>query len=160
MLEPEHPPGSAAGAGQEVVDVARRNLELLRPEGLNARLNVTAHRENVKAAAQAVTALLRDPPPDARAFVADATDAISCARELGELKPDIVLLDTPYGEQTAWADPHAGVVSLLNALVVTTQRGTAVGLVTANRFRLPDTAWERAGTWNVGKRRLWLLKKE
>jgi tRNA G10 N-methylase Trm11 len=106
-----------------------------------------------------VTNLLRDPAPRTHAFVADATDAAACTAGLGDLIPDVVLTDTPYGEQTTWADA-GGVGDLLQSLAQTTAPGAILALVTPNRLRLPATTWQRAGTWTIGKRRLWALRNQ
>ena len=149
----------ASDVDPDAVDLARRNLELLKPEGLADRAREIGHRDDADATIRPVYSILREPAPATRTFVADATDPTSCALGLGDVKPDIVLTDTPYGDQTVWADASREVGHLLASMEVTTAPGAVVGLVTSNRLRLPATTWQRAGTWNIGKRRVWLLHK-
>ena len=92
------------------------------------------------------------------AFVADATDAASCREGLRDLQPDIVLTDVPYGQQTHWKS-EGDLTLLLKSIGDIVRPGGVLGLVTPNRARLPMLdGWERAGTWGIGKRRLWVLR--
>jgi 23S rRNA (guanine2535-N1)-methyltransferase len=140
------------------VQVAVRNLALLRDDGLSARgEEVRVHRPHALDSVAAVASLLRGVPPVTRTFVADATDPAQCRSGLGDCLPDIVLTDVPYGEQTDW-DGDRQVADLLASLHLTAAPRAVLGLVTPNRLRMPDSPWQRAGTWNIGRRRIWLLR--
>ncbi|MFP5019374.1 rRNA methyltransferase [Pseudonocardia phyllosphaerae] len=111
-------PGVTALAGTDAdpgpLDLARRNLGLLGPGGLDARadeLDARA-REHAKPsyaeAAAAVRALRPASRPAWSVSPADALDPAATAAALGEHTPDVVLADLPHGRQTGWAADGSG----------------------------------------------------
>lgn len=92
------------------VELCERNLALLDSVGLNSRVEKlrqdldafrkVAHRQALESAGRLRAGL---PPPLARlAFVADAADPDAVRAGLGELRPDIVITDFPYGRISGW----------------------------------------------------------
>ncbi|BBG05216.1 MULTISPECIES: hypothetical protein [Pseudonocardia] len=108
-------PGITALVGTDVdpgpLDLARRNLGLLRTGGLSARaqeLDALSARHRKPAYAEAAGCARSLVPAGRPAWsvgVADALDRDRTRAMLGDLEPDVVLADLPHGRQTTWATP-------------------------------------------------------
>jgi hypothetical protein len=112
-------PGIAVLAGTDAdpapLDLARRNLGLLAPGGLDDRasaldgLAARHGKESYAVAAAAARATTPASRPEWRVGVADAGDPEAVRTALGGIEPDLVLADLPHGRQTSWAgEPGTG----------------------------------------------------
>ncbi len=106
-----------------------------------------AHRQALDSAGRLRAAL---PPPLTRlAFVADAADPDAVRAALGELRPDIVITDFPYGRISGWRGRAAegGIGTVLGSLAKAIAPGTIVAIATskANRPCMLTTNCSNAG---------------
>lgn len=123
---------TASDIDTEAVALAQRNLSLLTPQGLEARLRqVTllleqfgkpSHREALERIEELSRLLMNQSGlPAIHVFQANALSATDLAQHLAGEQPDLVLTDLPYGNQSTWidADPtggHSPAWRLLDAL--------------------------------------------
>jgi len=118
---------AASDVDPEPLALARRNLALLSAEGLAeratelSRLEQLHGKESHRAAAQAAAGLaagLASKGGDLPAVVepVDALDPAACATFARRVRPDVVITDVPYGEQTQWTTTH-GTAGSPDALV-------------------------------------------
>lgn len=157
----------------EAVELAARNLALLTPAGLDARVAALAdlrarygkesHAEALAHAAALRSRLPASPTFGARTFVADATSTPALLDQLGAGAVDLVIADVPHGRQTAWTMPGNGApptppASALLAALLPVLAPVAVVAVAANRGqRIDHPAYRRAGQWQIGKRHVIFL---
>lgn len=96
----------------DAIGIAAANLALLRRDGLAARerellgLADLHGRPSHRAAAEAARRLAADAAAEPRTVTATASvfDLDGLRRLAAEHRPDVVLTDVPYGEQTDWVD--------------------------------------------------------
>lgn len=141
------------------LDLARRNLALLDPGGLDARgaeleaLALRHAKPGYSAAAAAARRLNASPVPYELA-VADATDVAATAGLVERHRPRVVIADLPHGVQTGWSgstdDAGAELVTALasvlapDAVIAVSGRGRKVvlppGTRTVERLRVGHRA--------------------
>lgn len=135
--------------------LAQKNLDLLSEHGMAARsdeLAARAERLGKPAYLDAAAAALRLGRGLAErggalphgAAQADVFDPGQLRRALGGQRPNLVITDVPYGEQTSWDGPHgaAGINGMLRALedvldddavIAVATRGRKAGLIRERR---------------------------
>lgn len=116
-----HPGDISAVLGTDLdpaaVKLARKNLGLLSEQSMDARavelreraerLHKPAYLASAAAAARLAHWLAeRGDPLSYSVARADVFDPEELRRALGERRPDIVVTDVPYGEQTSWTGPN------------------------------------------------------
>ncbi len=153
------------------METSRRNLALLTPPGLEARRAELAallaqygkesHREALESAARLAQRLAGVPALELRAFQADAADPAALRRGLGELRPDLVISDLPYGQHSAWlgaaqetANPAAALLEGLRGLLAP---GGLVALAADKAQQIAHPAWRRLRRLRAGKRQVIIL---
>jgi 23S rRNA (guanine2535-N1)-methyltransferase len=168
----------ASDIDPDAVDLARRNLGLLTPEGLSARtaeieamlaqygkVSHAAALESAGRLRERMAASLDDHPIETRVFRADATVAGSIAHGLGGTPIDIVLTDIPYGDKSCWQLSDAGAASdapplwqMLDALTAVIAPKTVVSIATQKRQKARHPAYRCLDRFNLGKRRVTILQ--
>lgn len=168
----------ASDIDPDAVDLARRNLGLLTPEGLSSRTSEIedmlalygkdshfAALESAGRLRKCMVAALDDHSIATRVFQADATVAESMARGLESAQIDIVLTDVPYGDKSSWQLSDAGAASdapplwqMLDALTAVISPGTVVAIATQKRQKARHPAYRRLDRFNLGKRRVTILQ--
>lgn len=149
-------------ADPEPLALARRNLGLLAPGGLDARASdldglATRHgKPSYAEAAVAARALAPASRPEWRVASADARDPVATRDALAGAEPDVVLADLPHGRQTRWAGgngadaPETGFLTAVaavlppHAVVVAVGRGRSVPLPPGVRALEKGRAGHRA----------------
>ena len=146
-------------ADPDATGLAGRNLALLSPGGLDARVAQLRDRlavhgrpsyaEAIERAGR-LRARLGEATPPGRVFTADATDPVALRAGLGEDRPGIVLTDVPYGRSSSWAGP--GVGSLLEALRKVLPADAVVAVVSDKGQRLDHDGFRRLTRLKIGHR--------
>jgi SAM-dependent methyltransferase len=162
----------ASDIDPSVIPLAERNLSLLAPPGVDARVaqleqlylqfGKPAHAEAL-ASARRLRALLSGhqhlPPIQSRAFVADALDGPDLRRHLARGAADLVITDLPYGQRTRWqaAAPDPG-RALLEALREIVGPASIVAITASKDQKVAHEGYERVEQFQVGKRRVRLFR--
>ena len=160
----------------DAVRLARRNLALLTPDGLDARIGLLRERlaaygrdsyaEAVERAGRLRARLAGGGPP-ASCFTADAADPAALRRGLGGDRPDVVLTDLPYGRASGWAggvaarpgpDGAPGPAWLvLDALAAVVGPGPVIAVVTDKAEPVAHDGFRRLERLQLGHRRAAVL---
>lgn len=162
-----------------VAQVARRNLQLLSPEGLDVRAAELTQRaeafgkqshQDALTSARALRSRLESELQgrrlETRLWVANALDGAALAAAIGPARVDVVVADVPYGLHAHWQGnaPAAGVhgagvelEALLDALRAILKPGAVVGLVSDKGQKAQHPAYRRIERFQVGKRRVAIL---
>jgi tRNA G10 N-methylase Trm11 len=154
---------------EEVLALARENLRLLAPGGLEARIDElqSLHQrygkpshEAALASARALAAALGSELLASRCFRADARDAEQLRAGLGGETPEIVVADAPYGQLSSWSgegDEAPG--RMLGALAEVMAPGGVVALATSKDLKPTHPRFRRARQLRLGPRRVtWLVR--
>ena len=148
---------------EEMVQMARKNLSLLRQEGINKRIreihemieefNKPSHYEAKESALRLREMLKKD--MDFKVFQADALGPI----DLDE-KPDIIITDLPYGQLVSWSQDGGDMVDrLLDSLYEVAGEDTILGLCMDKKQKVKNEKFTRLERQKIGKRRFEILKK-
>jgi tRNA G10 N-methylase Trm11 len=167
-----HAPQLSAAIGSDAdeaaLSLARQNLRLLEPGGLQARADELAalfqqhgnpaHRAALDSARSLATAQAATIP--VHLFRADALDPAQLAEGLGPRRPDIVVADAPYGRLSSWSaggDGHP-LETMLGALAQVLPPGAVVALATGKETKIAHPRFHRARQLQLGGRRVtWLV---
>lgn len=160
----------------EAVTVARRNLSLLSDAGLSSRAleldrlmaeyGKDSHRD-ARASLERLRVLLQDGLAGRTlttgAFVCDALADGVLPSVLEGRRPEIVLADVPYGLHSTWLSaavggPRAPLDQLLHGLQPVLRPGSVLGIVSDKTQKPTHTAYERLEQFNVGRRRVVILR--
>ncbi len=144
------------------VELARRNLALLSPAGLTARvaelddLHRRFDRVSHAAAAEDARRLLAG-----MATASDITRPGALAGRIAVGHIDMVITDVPYGNRSAWstnADEAVPSVSPIGRMLETVQPvlapGAVVAVVCGKDQRATHPAFRRVERWQLGRRRI------
>lgn len=141
----------ATDIDDHALSLARANLALLTPDGLQTRrhdlhelataYNKPTYHEAVQAADRLQRQVRATSAPTVLTRQADAFDSHQLATVLGQVRPDLVVTDVPYGQLTHWntaATTHPpSIPNLLRNLVTVTPPSTIVAITCrARRVRL------------------------
>ena len=159
----------------DAVDLAQRNLALLTPAGLGHRTEEisemlesygkASHAAALESAQRLRSRLelgLRRHSIATRAFQADATRAEQMVAGLQGTVPDIILTDVPYGQASDWRlsteDAQPALWQMLEALRPITAPHTLVAIASDKGQRAVHEAFRRVERFNLGKRRIEILR--
>lgn len=167
----------ASDIDHAILDLARRNLSLLTPGGLQQRQQELHHlyrQFGKESHAQALESALRlyrrlSSLPDgflpSRVFHANGLDSAAVGRELQRQPPDLVISDIPYGWMTGWQTPPMTepnypqpAVQLLEALHPWLPPGALVIIASDKRQKIAHERFQRVERFQVGKRQVTLLR--
>ncbi len=160
----------------DAVAAARRNLALLSDAGLAGRAleldrlaaqyDKTAHRD-ARASLDRLRGLLQAGLAGrvltTHAFLSDALVAGTLRTELAGRRPEIVLADVPYGLHSTWlgdvaSGSRAALDQMLDGLQAILRPGSVLGIVSDKAQRTTHPGFERLEHFNVGKRRIMILR--
>jgi 16S rRNA G966 N2-methylase RsmD len=157
---------------EKAVALAKRNLQLLGVEGIDRRIseisnmfelyNKDSHKDALTSAA-ILKHKISDLTPEyqfvTRVFQANATDRETIAQNIKPNSVDIVFTDVPYGQHSHWQDTHADPLwSLLNSLIGVLSTASIVAIVSDKGQKGLHENFQRVEQFQVGKRRITLLK--
>ncbi|MEU6410934.1 rRNA methyltransferase [Microbispora sp. NPDC046933] len=155
------------------VRLAERNLGLLAQAGLLARAAHLAEqaerlgRASYTAAAEAAHRIARTLCADGgdlphAACQADVFDADRLRQILGGHRPDIVITDVPYGEQTSWHGPNGadGAAGMLATLGSVVGENTVIAVAVRGRKAPRVGGLRTCASFKIGTRTVALLRPE
>lgn len=159
---------------EKAVALARRNLGLVSVAGLDARIGeisefIERYQKDSHKEALASALVLRDRiakvspqhPLRVGAFQANATDAQAMLANLPPHSVDIVFTDVPYGQHSHWQTTEPGVSPLwamLEALLQLLSPASVVAVASDKQQKVAHAGYQRVEHFQLGKRRVVLLK--
>jgi tRNA G10 N-methylase Trm11 len=159
---------------EKAVTVARRNLGLLHVDGFDRRMNeITemfeqygkdSHQDALRSASllkKRLSALTTEHSLETRVFQANAVDSKEIAGQLRPHSVDIVFTDVPHGQHSYWRDSSASsnpLNSLLEALRGTLSSSAIVAIASDKQQKVSHDSYERIERFQVGKRRIVVLR--
>ncbi len=154
---------------ENAVILAAQNLSLLRPDGLDGRIaqlealwaqyGKPSHSEALVSARRLREQIDRFAPLNTHAFCASALDADALLTGLRESKADIVFTDIPYGQHSQWQGAgDAPVQAMLTALIPTLSPCAVVAIAADKQQKITHTQYQRVQHFQIGKRRITILK--
>ncbi len=166
----------ASDVDQKAVDLAERNLGLLRADGLNQRsrelsemlaaYGKESHRQALRSAV-----LLRDRfavtmesrALATRVFRANVLDPVEISSRIKRDTVDIVFTDVPHGLHSKWHDsdrelPVSPVNSMLDALLEILSASSIVAIASDKRQKVSHQRFQRLEQVQIGKRRVVILR--
>ena len=153
---------------EQALGLARRNLALLTADGLAARRAELLERAerwgkdgHAVDSVERLARRLADGGGDLPSRVAssDALDPEQLRAALDGERPDLVVTDVPYGEQTTWAGPYgdAGVAGMLDALGAVLDPSAVVAVATRGR-KVAAGPYRSLSSFRVGTRAVALFR--
>ena len=146
---------------EEMVTSARKNLNLLKYNGLDdrkaeleklyAEFGKTSHREAIESVEKLKNKLVKD--IDTEVFTAD------CTKSLPDIKPDIIITDIPYGNLVDWGG-EGEIYAMMENLLRIAGDDTVLALSMDKSQKITSEGWHRIEKQNIGKRRFEILCKE
>jgi tRNA G10 N-methylase Trm11 len=161
---------------EKAVALAERNLSLLNMEGLEKRIHEISEmfeqyeKESHQSALQSasvlkekLSALTQRHPLTVRSFQASATDRHAMMRHIEPRSVDIVFTDVPYGHHSYWRDSDLNelsnpITSMLDALLEVLSPSSMVAIASDKQQKLHHERFQRLEQFQVGKRRVVILK--
>jgi hypothetical protein len=166
---------AASDIDAEALSLAQRNLELLTLPGLDRRIAALellwadyGKPSHVEALASAerlrerLLALIERHFVPVTLFQADAMDETDITGVLGEGSVDVVLTDVPYNRLSMWQGDAAfdPLWQMLEALRPVLAPGAVVAIASDKGQSPAHEAYRRADRFQIGKRRVVLLRRE
>ncbi|HUE98495.1 MAG TPA: hypothetical protein VMN99_04525 [Anaerolineales bacterium] len=161
---------------EKAVALAERNLGLLRMEGLDTRINEISklfeqygkesHQDALRSAfilKKKLSAFVEKYPRKKRVFQASATDNKEILNNIKPNSVEIVLTDVPYGQHSHWRDSDLNelsnpIRSMLDALLGILSASSIVAIVSDKRQKVLHERFQRCEQFQIGKRRVVILK--
>ena len=164
----------ASDIDEKAVALAGRNLSLLHEDGLNRRIaelskmleqyGKGSHREALQSAAVLKDKLLtvrKSQPLETRVFQASATAKRAIANQIEPQSVDMVFTDVPYGRHSQWQTIDGSsnpLRSMLDALLEVVSDSSIVAVSSDKQQKAAHERFRRLEQFQVGKRRVILLK--
>lgn len=164
---------------EDAVAVARRNLGLLSTDGLDKRIGEISDRfdlygkeshsaalESAHRLRERVGALAEEHSLATRVFQANAQDSEALRQHLNSVVADIVFADVPYGWQSHWRNSNSGGESgdplwrMLDALLALLAPTSVVAVISDKQQKAIHEGYQRLEHFQIGRRRVVLLKPE
>jgi tRNA G10 N-methylase Trm11 len=164
----------ASDIDEKAASLARQNLSLLHEDGLHRRIAAISkmleqygkesHREALQSAAVLKEKLLtvrKSQPLETRVFQANATDKRAIASQVSPQSVDVVFTDVPYGRHSQWQESNGSsnlLRSMLDALLEVISDSSIVAVSSDKQQKATHERYQRLEQFQVGKRRVILLK--
>jgi len=162
---------------QKAVNVAQKNLGLLSVEGLDKRISEISemfrlygkesHKEALDSAHRLrdrIGILTEEHSLKTMVFQASALNGEELRANLKGVAVDIVFADVPYGLHSQWVDPDTNselgnpLWRMLNGLLGVLAPTSVVAIASNKRQKASHEGYQRIEQFQVGKRRVLLLK--
>ncbi len=162
---------------QKAVSVAQQNLGLLSINGLDKRISEisemfrlygkVSHKEALHSAHRLrnkIGTLTKEYPLETRVFQASALNGAMLRENLQGVTVDIVFVDVPYGLHSHWHNPDSNselgssLWQMLDALLGVLVPTSIAAVVSDKRQKASHEGFQRIEQFQVGKRRVMLLK--
>ncbi|MBK9924379.1 MAG: hypothetical protein IPP66_03725 [Anaerolineales bacterium] len=159
----------ASDVDEKVVELAEKNLSLLSTMGLENRIveiksmleqyGKDSHQDALKSATVLKTKL----PGDlltTKTFQANVLDRADLLQKVSPHSVDIVFTDVPYGQHSSWHDSSERdpLWSMLDSLLAVLSPSSIVAVVSDKGQKAMHEGYERIERFQVGKRRITILK--
>jgi tRNA G10 N-methylase Trm11 len=164
----------ASDIDEKAVKLAGQNLDLLHTDGLDKRIRELSkmlqaygkesHREALRSASllkEKLSAFIEKHPLATRIFQASATDGSAISKHIGQRSIDILFTDVPYGWHSQWreADDLSNPIrSMLDALFEVLSASSIVAVASDKQQKATHERFQRLEQFQVGKRRVVILK--
>jgi hypothetical protein len=164
----------ASDINEKATDIARQNLGLLNPAGLEKRINdisrmlelysKDSHREALASALTLKSRIEAGHTIRTTIFQADATDRKSITMSVKPGSVDIVFTDVPYGQHSQWGHASSGrpdpLWSMLEALLPVLSPSGILAIVSDKRQKVSHERYRRVDHFQIGKRRIEILRPD
>jgi 23S rRNA (guanine2535-N1)-methyltransferase len=158
---------------ETAVALAKRNLALVSIAGLDKRIieisamferyGKASHKDALSSAQvlrRNSLALARKYPVSTRVFRANATESKEIFNNIGAESVDIVFTDVPYGQLSDWyssegIDPIEAILDVLRNVL---SRSSLVAITSDKRQKVSHEKYQRIEHFQIGKRRVVILK--
>jgi hypothetical protein len=166
----------ASDVDAEALGLAERNLSLLSLPGLDRRIEeietlLSAYGKGSHAGAlesakrfhQNLTIHLQSHRVTNHIFQADGTDSETILQEIGDARIDILMADVPYGRHSEWRgtelrNENSPTWQMLDALTPIFSTGSVIAIVADKRQKIRHDGYQRLERFQVGKRRIEILR--
>jgi len=166
----------ASDVDEKAIEFAKRNLDLLSSAGIDKRIceiskmieqyNKDSHKDALQSAQilkNKVLASEREHPLITRAFQANAMDSKAILQNIKPESVDIVFADVPYGQHSHWQGSNIDKLlnplwSMLDILIGVLSPSSIVAIVSDKRQKVTHESYQRIEQFQVGKRRVIILK--
>jgi hypothetical protein len=166
----------ASDIDEKAVEFAKRNLGLLSVPGLDQRIeeilrmldqyHKESHQEALRSAQvirNKIAAFSRDQPLMTKVFQANATDRLSMLQNIEPKSVDIVFTDVPYGQHSQWVrsgnqESLNPMWAMLDALLGVLSASSILAIVSDKQQKVSHERYQRLEQFQVGKRRVVILK--
>lgn len=145
--------------------VAQKNLDLLTDEGLDQRLEEIRHcikqyqkvsHLDAEKSALKLKEMIINKALKRTIFVSDALGRIEMVQ-----RPDIIIVDVPYGELVAWQSTEQQAIdSLLTSLYEICTPHTIIGICMDKKQKVTNNPFSRLEKQSIGKRKFEILRKK
>ena len=160
----------------KAVALAQRNLGLLSMNGLDQRIREISkmfeeygkdsHQAALKSAytlKKKLSASTENHPVATRVFQASAADSQKISSNIKQKSVDLIFTDVPYGQHSHWRDSDFNKVvdplgSMLEALLGILSPSSVVAIVSDKQQKVLHEGYQRIEKFQVGKRRVVILK--
>jgi len=160
----------------KAVELARQNLGLLNNSGLNTRIDEVSEmlrlygKESHQAALASsrilqkrILSLNKDHPITTKVFQASIFDSKTILENIKDKSVDIVFTDIPYGQHSQWqtdssAETAKPIWSMLNTLLAVLSSSSIVAIVSDKEQKITHENYQRVKQFQIGKRRVHILK--
>lgn len=161
---------------EKAVVLSKRNLGLLSPAGLDNRISEISkmfeqhgkgsHQDALKSANILKNKLFSLPEKylhETQVFQADAANSKEIFNNIKTKSVDIVFTDVPYGLHSHWHDSKSGepsnpLRSMFDSLLGVLSPASIVAIVSDKQQKVSHEAYQRVEQFQVGKRRVVILK--
>jgi len=167
---------SGSDIDEKAVALAKRNLGLLTIAGLDKRIyeistmieryHKDSHQDALKSAhilKNKITSLDQKHPLVTRVFQASATDRKTMIENIASQSVDIVFSDVPYGQHSLWQSSDSSELSnpiwlMLDTLIDILSPSSIVAIASDKRQKVFHESYQRLEQFQIGKRRVVILK--
>jgi 23S rRNA (guanine2535-N1)-methyltransferase len=156
---------------EKAISVAERNLGLVSIAGLDKRVAEISEmvklygKDSHKAALESAHLLKNNAlafaqkyPVKTKAFLANATNGTEIFNTIKNRVVDIVLTDVPYGQHSHWYGSENPVWSMLGALIGILSSSSIVAIASNKEQKVFHESYQRIEQFQLGKRRIVILK--
>lgn len=161
---------------EKAVALAKRNLGLLHMDGLDQRIRELSemlrrygkdsHKDALRSASvlkKKLSTLRGQYSLETKVFQASATDGKEMSKNIKPQSVDIVFTDVPYGQHSYWHDADFNDRSnplrlMLDALLGVLSGSSIVAIASDKKQKAVHEKYERIEQFQVGKRRIVILK--
>jgi 23S rRNA (guanine2535-N1)-methyltransferase len=160
----------ASDVDEKAVSLAKQNLGLLTPAGLDRRIDQIlellrqygkeSHAEAL-ASAKKLKSLLPSAQLKMKTFQASALDGKAMLENIKPNSVDLVVTDVPYGQGSSWERAEGSLNplwSMLEALRGVLSPSSVVAIISDKGQKAAHERYQRVEHFQVGKRRVTILK--